>query len=112
MMSSQSRCLPYEKSIVINALYDAIDALGLSLDSANSMRGTLIVSGAEHVEKMRIALNLDTIANQTRVEVYPEDGVASFAKEWGPVILDGIEGRIRQVYRTDRGAGHAGTSAE
>jgi hypothetical protein len=33
-----------KKSIVINVAYDTIEALGLKLESSNSMRGTLIVS--------------------------------------------------------------------
>ena len=55
-MTSRRRCFSYEKNIVINALYDTIEALGLSLDSSNSMRGTLIVSDTKHTGKMRIAL--------------------------------------------------------
>lgn len=98
-MSPKSRCFPYEKNIVINALYDVIDALGLSLDSANSMRGTLIVSNTEHNGKMRIALACGLNANQTQVDFYPEDGGVSFTEKWRPVILDEIEGRIRRIYQ-------------
>jgi hypothetical protein len=32
-MSVHARCFPYEKSIVINALYDTIEVLGLCLVS-------------------------------------------------------------------------------
>jgi hypothetical protein len=97
VMSPKSRCIPYKKNIVINALYDVIDALGLSLDSANSMRGTLIVSDTEHKGKMRIALACGLNANQTQVDFYPENGSVSFTEKWSPVILDEIEGRIRRV---------------
>lgn len=79
-MESQSRCFPYEKSIVINALYDTIEALGLSLDSSNSTRGTLIVSDAEHIGKMRIALEIGVNMNQTQVEFFFEDSNASFVE--------------------------------
>lgn len=103
VMSSQSRCFPYEKNIVINALYDIIEALGLSLDSANSMRGTLIVSDAEHIEKMRIALGCDANANQTHVEFFPEDSNASFVNMWSLVILDELTGRMKRVHQHKRG---------
>ena len=43
-MKLQGQCFPYEKSIVINALYDAIEALGLCLVCSDSLRGTLTVS--------------------------------------------------------------------
>lgn len=102
-MSSQSRCFPYEKSIVINALYDTIDALGLSLDSANSMRGTLIVSDAEHIGKMRIALGFGVNANQTQVEFFPEDSNTSFVEIWSSVVLDELAGRMKRIYQHKRG---------
>lgn len=98
-MAPQSRCFNYEKSIVINALYDTIEALGLFLDSSNSMRGTLIVSDAEHVGKMRIALSCGANSNQTRVEFFPEGSNASFVKKWNPVVLDELMGRMKWLHK-------------
>lgn len=100
VVSSQSRCFPYEKSIVINALYDVIESLGLSLDSANSMRGTLIVSDTEYKVKMRIAINFGADTNQTQVMVFSELG---FTRSWSPIILDELEGRMKRVYQLKRG---------
>jgi hypothetical protein len=97
-MAQQSQCFPFEKSIVINAVYDTIEALGLKLESSNSSRGTLIISDGSHTGKMRVALGFGANVNQTQVEVYSVDGGASFAEKWSPVILDEIEGRIRRVY--------------
>lgn len=102
-METQSWCFPYEKSIVINALYDTIEALGLSLDSSNSARGTLIVSDMEHTGKMRIALGFGMNTNQTQVEVFPEDSNASFAKTWGSVVLDELAGRMKRVHQLKGG---------
>lgn len=102
-MTQQSWCFPYEKSIVINAVYDTIEALGLKLESSNSSRGTLIVSDGSHTGKMRIALGFGVSANKTQVEVYPEGGSASFTEKWSPVILDEIEGRFRRVYPMGKG---------
>lgn len=102
-MSSRNRCFPYEKSIVINALYDTIEALGLSLDSANSMRGTLMVSDAKRVAKMRIALICGTNANQTHVKFFPEDSNSNFVDMWKLVILDELTGRMKSVHQNKRG---------
>lgn len=103
-MTLQNRCFHYEKCIVINALYDTVEALGLSLDSSNSMRGTLIVSDAEHIGKMRIALSIGVNANQTQVEFIPaEDSNAIFVEKWSPVILDELAGRIKRLHQFKRG---------
>lgn len=102
-MASQSRCFPYEKSVVLGGLYDTIEKLGLSLDSANSVRGTLIVSDAEHTGRMRIALGFGASEGQTQVEVYPENGDASFVEAWGPVIIDELTGSMTRVYPIERG---------
>jgi hypothetical protein len=102
-MASQGRCFPYDKSVVLNALYDTIERLGLSLDSANSARGTLIVSDAEHTGRMRIALGFGSGDGQTQVEVYPEDGDTGFAEAWSPIIIDELTGSITRVYPIERG---------
>ena len=102
-MASQSRCFPYDKSVVLNALYDTIERLGLSLDSANSARGTLIVSDAEHTGRMRITLGFGSGDGQTQVEVYPEDGDTGFAEAWSPIIIDELTGSITRVYPIERG---------
>ncbi len=100
-MASHSKCFPFEKNIVINALYDTLDALKLSLDRANSARGTLIVSNPEHTGKMRIALSID--AKQTLVEVFPENGDRNFTELWSPVVLNELAGRMKRVYRFENG---------
>ena len=102
-MEILSRCLPYEKSVVLNALYDTIEALGLSLDSANSVQGTLIVSNTEHTGRMRIAIGLGTGSEQTTLDVYPEDGDASFAETWSPIIIDETTKSITRVCQIERG---------
>lgn len=101
-MTSQSWCFPYEKSIVLNALYDTIEKLGLSLDSANSALGILIVSNAEHTGRMQIALGFGTGEGRTKVEFYPEDGDASFAETWSPIIIDELTGNMTRVYPIER----------
>lgn len=97
-MLSQSQCFPYEKNIVINALYDTIEALGLSLDKANSMRGILIVSNAMQMGKMRIELIFNANTKQTLVEICPENGDVSFAETWSPIIIDELKGNMMRIY--------------
>ncbi len=95
-MASDSRRYPYEKSIILGALYDTIEALGLRLDSSNSARGTLIVSDAEQTGKLRIALGVGASTAQTQVEVFQEDADSAFAESWRPVILDELDGMIQR----------------
>ncbi|MCE5236423.1 MAG: hypothetical protein ABFC62_08285 [Clostridiaceae bacterium] len=95
-METPGRWLPYEKSIVINALYDTIEALGLHLDSSDSARGTLIVSDARRTERMRIHLDAATEA-QTRVSVFSENADRDASDTWSSVIFDELSGTIRRA---------------
>ena len=99
-MKVQGRCFPYEKSIVINALYDTIEALGLCLDSSNSARGTLIVSDPKHGGRMRIALN--AAGNTTEVDVFAPDSCKDVCDKWSAIILDELLGTIQRARRTER----------
>ena len=101
-MELQSRCFPYDKSIVINALYDTIEALGLHLDSSNSMRGTLVVSDARQTGNMRIALNAEGGTDRTRVDVFPEDSGGGIAEIWSPIILDELSGTIQRALQREK----------
>ena len=96
-METQSRCFPYEKSIVINALYDTIEALGLCLDSSNSVRGTLIVSDAQHTGSMRVALDAAGHTDRTQVHIFSHDAGKNIISEWGGVILDELLGTIQRA---------------
>ena len=103
-MTTQRRCFAYEKNIVINALYDTIEALGLSLDSSNSSRGTLIVSNSEHTGIMRIALNFDAGKGQTQVEIFPEDTGIDITEAWSIVVLDELSGRMEHLNQFVKGS--------
>ncbi len=98
-MTSQRRCFAYEKNIVINALYDTIEALGLSLESSNSIRGTLIVSDTNHTGKMRIALSFDAVRKQTQVEIYPVDSGINITEIWANIVLDELSGRMEYLHQ-------------
>lgn len=103
-MTTQRRCFAYEKNIVINALYDTIEALGLSLVSSNSIRGTLIVSDTVHTGKIRIALSFDAGKDQTQVEIFPEDTGIDITDVWSTVILDELSGRMEHLHQLVKGS--------
>jgi hypothetical protein len=48
---------------------------------------------------MRIAIGLGTGSEQTKLDVYPEDGDASFAETWSPIIIDETTKSITRVYQ-------------
>lgn len=91
-MEILGRCFDYEKSVVNNALYDTIDVVGLFLDSANSVRGTLIVSDANRSGSM----------NRTRADVLSQDPDSSIFKARSAVIPDELSGTIRRALCSDK----------
>lgn len=96
-MKIQGRFYPYEKSIVINALYDTIETLGLCLDSANSVCGVLIVSDALYTGEMRIALS-DTLSKRgTQVDIFLENFDGNIGDDWSAVILDELSATIQKA---------------
>ena len=98
-METQSRCFPYEKSIVINALYDTIEALGLRLDSSDSKRGMLVISGERQMGRMQIDLDIAATETQTQVSIYPESTDESSSVSWGAVIFDELSATIERARR-------------
>ena len=101
-MNSLTRCFPYEKSIVINVLYDTIEALGLRLDSSNSIRGTLIVSDPDRTGRIRIALDAVDAIGQTQVSVFPEGTDNSIFEKWKTIIIDELSGTIQRACRCEK----------
>ncbi|MPN59888.1 hypothetical protein SDC9_207610 [bioreactor metagenome] len=101
-METQSRCFPYEKSIVINALYDTIESLGLRLDSSDSTRGMLIVSDERQTERMQIHLAATAIETQTRVSILPESADGSPSVSWSAVIFDELSATIQKARHIER----------
>jgi len=101
-METRSRCFPYEKSIVINALYDTIESLGLRLDSSDSTRGMLIVSDERQTERMRIDLDAAVTETQTRVSILPESADGSPSVLWSAVIFDELSATIQKARHIER----------
>jgi hypothetical protein len=101
-METRSRCFPYEKSIVINALYDTIESLGLRLDSSDSTRGMLIVSDERQTERMRIDLDAAVTETQTRVSILPESADGSPSVSGSAVIFDELSATIQKARHIER----------
>jgi hypothetical protein len=101
-MKLQGQCFPYEKSIVINALYDAIEALGLCLVCSDSLRGTLTVSDAQHMGNMRITLSVDGNKDHTQVDIIPDNSNVSMVDAWSPIILDELSATIQRARHTEQ----------
>lgn len=98
-MAAYSRCFPYEKSIVINALYDTIDALGLCLEGSDSARGTLVVSDARRTGRIRLVLGAAGCAEETRVDLSSEGADGDAWEAWNAVLLDELSGTIERDCR-------------
>lgn len=61
-----------DKAIVINAAYDALEALGIAISRSNSSRGTLLVTfPAAPALGGRIAVSPEISNDGTVVEVFP-----------------------------------------
>lgn len=96
-MSGNGCLLPYEKAIVLNALYDALDELAFVIDKSNSTRGTLLVSLAKCPQTVgRIAVSPTSLGRQTLVEVFPrsDDGEQP---EWATVLFDATQALLRRA---------------
>jgi hypothetical protein len=101
-MSVHARCFPYEKSIVINALYDIIEALGLCLVSSDSLHGTLTVSDAQHMGILRITLSANGSKGHTQVEIIPDNSDVNMVDAWSPIILDELSATIQRAHQIER----------
>ena len=97
------RCFPYEKSIVTNALYDTIEKVGLILDSADSTRGTLVISDRRLAGKMRVELRAAVDGEETAVSIFPQGKGGNAYDKWGRLVLGELDKTIEQARRRHRG---------
>ena len=71
-MDTLSRTFPFSKELMLNILYDTLEKTGFSLDSANSERGTLIVSSSDSPNhRIRIACERSVSENQSIIHIFP-----------------------------------------
>lgn len=98
-MDAWARVYPYDKPMVLNMLYDALDALAMTIDSANSVRGVLLVSsGSVPRRGGRIGVSPNLTGDRTRVEVFPSEGLVC-QREWVDALFDEMESVIRGIKR-------------
>ena len=95
-MGKYERLFFCDKSIVLNAIYDALDAIGFTIDSANSGRGVLIVSGMSPPLSGRIAISSLLAGDRTSVEVFPQENDQN-QTEWISAFFDEAESLIRKA---------------
>lgn len=95
-----ARRFPFEKAVVLNVLYDALDAIGFSIEKSDSMCGSFLVSFGEEKEKMRIAISPSLTEEKTLVEVFTaEEGLDN--RELGTVLFDEMQALIKRAELTD-----------
>ncbi len=96
-MSEYMREYPYEKTMVFNAIYDAVDTIEFLIDKANSMRGTLIISSVSFPQiGGRVAVSPDEVLGRTRVEIFPEREVEPLLG-WPCALLDETEALLKRA---------------
>jgi len=96
-MSEYTREYPYEKTMVLNAIYDAVDTIGFLIDKANSMRGTLIISSASFSRiGGRVAISSDDTIGHTRVEIFPKCEDTPLLG-WPCALLDETEALLKRA---------------
>jgi hypothetical protein len=100
-LSNNGRLFPYEKAVVLNAIYDALDARSFVIDRANSVRGTLFVSSKTFPEMNgRIAITPTLSGEQTLVEILTDDG-AENQSEWINALMDEAQSLIRRAEKRE-----------
>ncbi len=100
-MSDNGCQFPYEKAVVLNALYDALDALSFVIDRSNSVRGTLFVSSTTFPEmKGRIAITPTLSGEQTLVEIFADDGDEN-QSAWSNALMDEAQSLIKRTGMRD-----------
>ena len=97
-MNELFKVFPYDKSIMLNVLYDTLDSLGFQIEKANSERGTVIaVSDTKPSTRVRIACNgISTKAAETTIRIYPEPE-DDFGKRLGETMLEEINATVQRT---------------
>lgn len=93
-MDAFRHVFPYEKSVMLNILYDTLDSIGFTIESANSERGTIIVLSSEPTGYcMRIALNSYPSEKKSVIEIFP-DIKNNISEDLSKMLLDEIKATI------------------
>lgn len=94
-MDEVSSVFPYEKSIILNVLYDTLESMGFKIGHVNSERGTIIADSTEYPRSsIRIACNGIPPENKSIVRIYTNND--NTQKRLSDVIIDEIEATIQR----------------
>jgi hypothetical protein len=96
-MKVSSRVFPFERSIVINSLYDTIDELGLILEDSDGTYGSLTVCDEVNTGRMRIKLDAAEDDSQTRVAIIPDNAEGEGWDSFCSAIFDELSATIRRA---------------
>lgn len=91
----ETREYPYGKSILLNAVYDVLDRLGLPIAFADSQAGALQFLHGAASGRMELTALLRNGEEVTRIQVADADGALQAA------LLDEIASALHQNLETD-----------
>ena len=88
--SIETAVFPCERALVLNAIYDVLDALDLATEHVNSERGVIHVRTPE---KALLRVMVDTVfpSRHTKVGIMVAQGAPS---DWGRVVLDELKSML------------------
>ena len=89
-----TREYPYCKSIMLNAVYDMLERLGIPIEFADSRAGILRFAHGTGAGGMELTAILRNGEEVTRIEITGTDG------ELPAVLLDEISSTLRQSYES------------
>ena len=93
-MRKNKRIFPCAKAVMLNTLYDAIDAISFHILSADSLQGMIEVSSLLQPASKGCITLLPSFSNEgTLVEVTSEDDAGC---EWAAALLDEAESLIKR----------------
>lgn len=96
-MKEYSKKFPYDKAVVLNLLYDALDIMAIKVKKANSVRGTVQVSfGVEPGNEFRIELTPSLSETDTLVQVFYQD-TKEKSDEVVEALYDEMESIIKKI---------------
>lgn len=90
----ETKEFPYGKSIILNAVYDMLDQLGIPIAFADSQAGILRFTHGTDAGEMEFTAILRNGEEVTRIEIADTDG------ELPGVLLDEISSTLHQSFES------------
>lgn len=91
---------PYEKALVMNTVYDALEATGFQIDKVNSSRGSLTVFCKDNFTLGgKIEVLPDISGNATLIEIIPKSE-ENEQSEWVNAFFDEVSSIITRAFKS------------